>query len=392
MPSTSSLPKAVPWEVRHKSVYRTPGGFLSYLVSLRRICVIVDQHRPSKEGLISLLQSEFNDKRRHNSHILVNFLLRTNILKEEAGLCGVGCWTRRWLDNDDAGIVIALIHGRVRFVGEMLAELQETPRSKVELLSLANEKYGFAWKSPGQLDTRRGWLQAAGFIEIDHARELAVTEAGRAFLGRLGMAPAPPEPVPAPEPEPEPPDVDEAPFPNTPTRPHDLAAEIEESSTDSRDPNRFERAVRDAFAYLGLRAELLGGSGRTDVLLTARLGRSDTCKVTVDAKTAGSGRLGHVGRTPRKRGSGLLPAGWTRPERCAVVQPGEGSRGDGPFGPPSSRAMPTPRRGTAGTRRLPDPVHNPRRSRPHRDKGTSSRIPANARDRRRRLRGVGQEF
>ena len=235
-------------------------------------------------------------------------------------------------------------------------------------------------------------MTASRRVHRDRPCQLAVTEAGRAFLGRLGMAPAPPEPVPAPEPEPEPPDVDEAPFPNTPTRPHDLAAEIEESSTDSRDPNRFERAVRDAFAYLGLRAELLGGSGRTDVLLTARLGRSDTCKVTVDAKTAGSGRLGHVGRTPRKRGSGLLPAGWTRPERCAVVQPGEGSRGDGPFGPPSSRAMPTPRRGTAGTRRLPDPVHNPRRSRPHRDKGTSSRIPANARDRRRRLRGVGQEF
>ena len=36
---------------------------------------------------------------------------------------------------------------------------------------------------------------------------------------------------------------------------------------------------------------LLGGSGKTDVLLHARLGRSDSYKVTVDAKTTASGRL-----------------------------------------------------------------------------------------------------
>lgn len=62
-------------------------------------------------------------------------------------------------------------------------------------------------------------------------------------------------------------------------------------SIGSRNPARFERAVRDACAYLGLRAELLGGSGKTDVLLVARLGRTDSYKVTVDAKTNASGHL-----------------------------------------------------------------------------------------------------
>ena len=88
-----------------------------------------------------------------------------------------------------------------------------------------------------------------------------------------------PESVPTPEPLSDPCSVD------------DLATEIEESSTDSQNPRRFEQAVRDAFDHMGFRAELLGGSGRTDVLLTARLGRSDTYKVTVDAKTVGAGHL-----------------------------------------------------------------------------------------------------
>ena len=218
-----------------------------------------------------------------------------DILEVEAEHCRVGSWTRQWLDNDDNGIVIALIHRQVCFVGEMLAELHETPRSKRELLSIANDKYGgeygFTWKSTAQVDRRHGWLQSAGFIEVTADRKLSITEAGRAFLARLQVTPALPGQVPTPEPVPDPP-LEPLPRPkpvpdSSPAE--DLATEIEESSIDSQDPRRFERAVRDAFAYLGFRAELLGASGKTDVLLMARLGQSDSYKVTVDAKTTASG-------------------------------------------------------------------------------------------------------
>ena len=282
---------AAPWKERYKSVESLPGGYLRYLDTLEHICMIVDQHRLSKDELISFLQSEFNQKRSHDSHLKENFLLRTNLLEEEAGLCVVGGWTRRWLYDNEVAFVIALIHRRIRFVGEMLAELQKTPRSAAELLWIANEKYGFAWRTHTQIDIRRGWLQSAGFIEMQDGRKLAITETGRFFLGWLGMAPAPPKPVQAPEPVPEPAPVDEPPSPRAPTPPDELPTEIEESSADSGDPHRFERAVCDAFSYLGFQSELLSGSGKTDVLLTARLGRTDSYKVTVDAKTVGAGRL-----------------------------------------------------------------------------------------------------
>ena len=278
MPSSSSLPEAVPWERRHKSVEALPGGYRDGLDSLRQICTFVDRHQPKRDQLESFLQPEFNISHR-NAELVASFLRRVKLLREEAGRCRLGSWTRRWLGNDDDGIVIALIHSRVRFIGEILEELQTTPRSAHELLSMANEKYGFAWKTTGSISGRRGWLQAAGFIEVNAAKKLTITDAGRTFLTRLGATPASPKPVPTPEPIPESSPVDE------------LVTEIEESSTDTQNPGRFERAVRDAFAYLGFRAELLGGSGKTDVLLIARLGRSDSYRVTVDAKTTGSGRL-----------------------------------------------------------------------------------------------------
>ena len=293
MSSSSSLPEALPWEARLKSAYRLPGGDRGYLDTLRQICNIVDRLQPCpKDNLISSLESElaFESK---NSQYIVSFLLRTDLLREEAGRCRVGCWTRRWLDSDDAGIAIALIHSRVRFIGEMLAELQTVPRSLSDLLSIANEKYGFRWKTVGSISNRRGWLQSAGFIEVNHDKNITITGAGRNFLTRLGEAPSPLDPVPPLEPVPDPlpgPVPPPVPVPDR-TDIVELAFEIEESSTDSQNPGRFERAVRDAFDYLGFRAELLGGSGKTDVLLVARLGRSDSYKVTVDAKTTASGRL-----------------------------------------------------------------------------------------------------
>ena len=147
-------------------------------------------------------------------------------------------------------------------------------------------------------------MQSAGFIQVNYDRKVSLTGAGREFLTRLGKAPGPPlDPVPelppaiVPEPEPVPdpppkPVPEPEPVPDVPDV-FGLTFEIEESSTDSLNPRRFERAVRDVFDYLGFRAELLGGSGKTDVVLVARLGRSDSYKVTVDAKTTASGRLTH---------------------------------------------------------------------------------------------------
>jgi restriction endonuclease len=67
---------------------------------------------------------------------------------------------------------------------------------------------------------------------------------------------------------------------------------IKSSASDSGHLDRFEQAVRDAFAFLGFQAEWLGGSGKTDVLLDAALGATDSYRVVVDCKTSASGSVG----------------------------------------------------------------------------------------------------
>ncbi len=47
----------------------------------------------------------------------------------------------------------------------------------------------------------------------------------------------------------------------------------------------------DVFEFLGFRAEWLGGSGKTDVLVDAMLGRDDSYRVIVDCKSTGSGAV-----------------------------------------------------------------------------------------------------
>ena len=63
------------------------------------------------------------------------------------------------------------------------------------------------------------------------------------------------------------------------------------TAIDSGRPDLFEQRVCDAFAFFGFQAEWLGGSGKTDVPLDARLGAADSYRVVVDCKTSASGSV-----------------------------------------------------------------------------------------------------
>lgn len=225
------------------------------------------------------------------------FVFRAGFLDERAGSVALSAWTQRWRTTGRAEIVAALLHSRVRFVGEMLAEATE-PRTTGELLAVANQRYGMTWTTQGQIDRRRGWLQSAGMLSVDESQRIVTTELGRALLARLDLHPpraigAQPEQTQAVVPtEPSAVEVSAEPGPAAPSVVGSLAAELVASSTDSTNPDRFERAVRDAFAFLGFEAEWLGGAGKTDVLVDAPLGGGRDYRVIVDCKTSASGHVG----------------------------------------------------------------------------------------------------
>ena len=202
MTNPADFPPPLPWEERYSSATSIRGGYTGYLNTLRKICQFVDRERPKRRVLAKWLQDNLNYEEKNSEAILDNLLTR-GVLESTDSQINLSQHARHWYESEDDGILIAILHSRIRFLGEMLAELRGTPLAIGELLERA-EKYGLNWSTPSQIEQRRGWLQSAKLIEpIDNGR-LAITEAGRDLLTKLAThradsdptGPASPEPLP----------------------------------------------------------------------------------------------------------------------------------------------------------------------------------------------------
>ncbi|MFF0773065.1 restriction endonuclease [Nonomuraea wenchangensis] len=71
--------------------------------------------------------------------------------------------------------------------------------------------------------------------------------------------------------------------------PEQLAAELMSSSTDSANYQRFERALAEAFRYLGVEVEVHSGPAKTDLVVTQWLSPTSRRRIAVEAKTDGIG-------------------------------------------------------------------------------------------------------
>ena len=316
--SKTDLPPALPWAHRYKGVLPLPGGYDRYLEWLTEVCNFIETHRPRQVELRGWVQDGYS-LTEGSADLRVGFLHKVGLLESSGETSRVAALTRRWLQDGDSSLIIAQVHSRTRFIGEMLneshaAEISGGNLRTSELLHIANVRYDCGWFSSSQIDNRRGWLQSAGMLRMNAENRFAITSAGQDLLQRLDVY-EPPLPATAPGPavvraspeftepsgapigtahSPEPEELLSSGAPPillepAPTIASALADELQAAATDSINPTRFELAVRDAFEFLGFRAEQLGGSGSTDVLLDAPRGKGHTYRVTVDAKSVGAG-------------------------------------------------------------------------------------------------------
>ena len=288
----SNIPEPLPWDRRAKGTSPLPGGYSGYLDSLRKICSRVEQSTGSFEELVDWMCGEFGISET-SSRMRLGFLEAAGLIQSGDGIVSLEERVHHWLEGGEDAMLIAVIHSRIRFVGEMLEELRE-PKS-AEQLRLTAARYGLEWERQTQINNRRGWLESAKLVGGSSQR-LELTDDGSALLDQLDIY----------EPGGKngwqshesiagkmPGDVGkETPRSTLAPQAEGLSSEILAASTDSCDSSRFERAVRDGFRFMGFVAEHLGGSGKTDVLLTAPLGKDDVYRVAVDAKTTASGSLG----------------------------------------------------------------------------------------------------
>lgn len=286
VPDQEKWPQPFSWKDRRKSVYPLPGGYNHYLDSLRKILTHLEDVRPEREHLHSWIHESLGTSLT-SARNAVAFLERVSLLKARAGEVEATPEARYWLSSGNPGYFIALMHSRVRLIGELLQLLEDRPTSE-ELLELANDLYGMGWKSRAQIDRRRGWLESAGAIETDDQGRWTLTDQGHSILNRMRVEP--PREFPTSDNLEEETDQDDDGTEATERDPElEQAIRLERvlrtAAADTSDPDSFEKAAAEAFAFLGFQSSWLGGSGRTDVLLVAELSSDETYRVIVDCKT-----------------------------------------------------------------------------------------------------------
>ncbi|MFA9431460.1 EVE domain-containing protein [Egicoccus sp. AB-alg2] len=288
-----SWPAPLSWQQRVSVVSVIMADDAAYQQVLAEILGYVDATQPARQEFVDWLTPRYGGSRNRAASV-ANFLAKMGLLYLDAARVGLSPEGARWLQERDAAFLLALFHARLRYVGELLAAL-DRPRSLEELRQYANDAYALNWRRRGQITRRRQFLAGLGAVEVDESGRLVRTPFGEAVLGRLTLAPAqthtasveapppttPPAPVRASDRE-----SGEAPLKGGSAV--DLIEHLRSTAHDSANPAAFERAARDAFAFLGFDAVWHGGAGRTDVLLTAPLGSRDQYRVVVDTKsTAG---------------------------------------------------------------------------------------------------------
>jgi hypothetical protein len=181
---------------------------------------------------------------------------------------------------------LRVLHTRFRFFGEILEALEEvdTPR---DLAEMATARYGLPREDIAEVRTRLQMFRQCGLIEEATFGHYRLLPMGRALLAEM-----PSEVLDSPEAEPAKERNDEGDSGSPTVNYQKLSTELRAASRASANPERFEKAVANAFSYLGFDEQLLGGSGQTDVLITAGLPGDMRYSAIVDAKSSTSGKIG----------------------------------------------------------------------------------------------------
>jgi len=286
----AELPPVFAWEQRTKDTYPMPGGYSGYVTTLQEIAQFVQDRPPNRAGLQEWMRSTF-DLSESNARLGSGFLLRVGVLIEQGDLISLSDTARAWYTSGNVDYLVALLHSRIRFIGEMLKAAQE-PKTVAELLSIANDDFEAGWTTTAQIQRRRGWLQSTGMLADIDGERLQTTERGRHLLAQITVQdPFGREHVPQPETTSSAPAEIETVDESAESDVEDLIARLYETGTDGAKHEQFEIETAEAFGRLGFRSQWLGKSGRTDVLLEAELGLGASYRVIVDCKSTSRGSV-----------------------------------------------------------------------------------------------------
>ncbi len=189
---------------------------------------------------------------------------------------------KEWIESNENLNLIRILHSKYLFFLEILPALNEFDRAP-DLAKAGRDYYGMPRTDVGGMRTRLQLLKSVGLIEERANWRYQPTPLGEEVAARIHLqkSVAPGEILESTTTSItiEEPDIELA----------SMCREIVAAGTASDAPDRLERVTADAFAYLGFAARHIGGSGKTDVLLTGHDAAGREMRIIVDAKSAKSG-------------------------------------------------------------------------------------------------------
>ena len=252
-----------------------------------RIIIQFSLNRVTRKELFEFIESEFGLKQSSVESMLP--FLKASGLLEEVGrnIYTATVAARAWLDTGNDLDFIRILHVHMRFVGEILLYVEnDTVRNNIYLKGqnycMNNEK--IRWII--------GFLLESGLLEESQYLHLKTTNLGRAFVKTLPLEVIT---------ERDAHEENENKTQNSSDREFSKLAQIcERLSAAATNPHiedknaglAFEEAISDILSYMGFKAEHIGGSGNTDVVLKWKQD-NDIVIAIVDGKSKSNGQVSH---------------------------------------------------------------------------------------------------
>lgn len=189
-----------------------------------------------------------------------------------------------WLETQSTLDLVLLLHSRFLFMLEILPLLAEFDKAP-DLARAAHEHFGMTRVDVGGVRTRMQLLKAAGLIAERANWRYQPTPLGERITLEFPLQKVADKDDDGPR---EIGDQSQEPGPSIARR---LSLELQAAALAGDTPIRLEKAVADAFSFLGFEARHIGGGGQTDVLATVDDHQGNPVRVILDAKAARSGTV-----------------------------------------------------------------------------------------------------
>ncbi|WP_433138958.1 restriction endonuclease [Actinomadura nitritigenes] len=254
-----------------------------------KVCISAAAEPIQKEEFLSFIANRFELKRSSVDSMLP-FMRAAGLLQEvRRGVFTATPAAKAWLTTGSAIDFIRILHGNIRFVGELLHSVTaNVPRTYVYA---EGARYGMNKEKVRWLIS---FLADAGLLVETSWSSVQATPTGLRLVESLPLA----EPSIVPESVPDPGQAEPSAVALTETETSDIAADLVRTASDPSADGKasgaaFEAVLERAFRHMGFQTQRISGSGDTDVLVQWHDTAGVLRTAIVDGKSSASSYITH---------------------------------------------------------------------------------------------------